>query len=284
MFVVSELLTTLHGKIVAGVLVTSFAAGTGVLAVKAADVKVDSQSTSRGVAAESGSKAAAKDKASSQSAAQAGAYAENSASDPAGAFASAKSGTNGAGLAGSAGISANPGVAVLKPGVLGGQNGGGSLTTPWSGGGSGGSNPITTPQSPSLPGNQELPQYGTPTPAPPSTTLPSGVEVYRSGSYSVVVPASEGDGQQLCLEGTLVNKCRTVTIPPTKAVTITFSYDGNASATAPTFTVNPCERGVEIGLSGLTPGSTVNAQAEGSTLSAEIDGKPAGQNVSFCKA
>jgi hypothetical protein len=269
MFGVTELLSTLHGKIVAGVVATSIAAGTGALAVKTASVILsDPPSGAYGVATESSSQASAK-KSSSQTAAQAGAHAANSPS-------------NAAGLSGSAGINANSGIAVLKPGFPGGQiGGGGTGTTPSSGGGSGGT--IGSPQVPN-PAVPQAPEFGTPIPAAPSTTLPSGVEVYRSGSYTVVVPATEGDGQQLCLEGTLVNKCRTVTIPPTKAVKITFSYDANTSATAPTFTVNPCERGVEIGVAGLTPGSSVTATAEGATISAEIDSQQAGQSVSFCKA
>jgi hypothetical protein len=282
MFGVTELLSTLHGKVIAGVVATSLAAGTGVLAVQTAGVMSDPPSGGRGVAAESSAEASAK-KASSHTAAQAGAHGANSQSNRPGAEASAQSRSNAVGLPGSAGINVNSGVAVLKPGVSGGQGGGGNGSAPGSGGGGGGTNPITTPQVPnqSVP---QAPQFGTPIPAAPSTTLPSGVEVYRSGSYSVVVPATEGDGQQLCLEGTLVNRCRTVNIPPTKAVKITFSYDANASATAPTFTVNQCERGVKVGVAGLTPGTTVTATAEGATISAEIDSQHAGQSASFCKA
>jgi hypothetical protein len=100
----------------------------------------------------------------------------------------------------------------------------------------------------------------------------------------VVVPGTAGDSQELCLSGTLANKCRTVKVPPTKSVTLTISYSGNASVPAPTFTVNRCDRGLQIGVNGLTPGSNVKASAEGSTLSADLSSNEVGQTASFCKA
>jgi hypothetical protein len=110
------------------------------------------------------------------------------------------------------------------------------------------------------------------------------VAVYENGTYSVVVPGTAGDSQQLCLSGTLANKCRTVKVPATKSVTLTISYTGNASAPAPTFTVNRCDRGLQIGVNGLTPGSMVKANAEGTTLSADLSSTEVGQTASFCKA
>jgi hypothetical protein len=147
---------------------------------------------------------------------------------------------------------------------------------------------VNTPAAPSAPSvDQEIPAppgLGSPVPAPPSATLPTGVAVYESGTYSVVVPGTAGDDQKLCLSGTLANRCRTIKVPPTKSVTLTISYTGNASVSAPTFTVNRCERGFQIGANGLTPGTTVNASAEGNTLSANLTSSEVGQTASFCKA
>lgn len=137
--------------------------------------------------------------------------------------------------------------------------------------------PSVDPEIPAPPG------LGTPVPAPPSATAPTGLPVYENGTYSVVVPGTAGDSQQLCLSGTLANRCKTVKVPATRSVTLTISYLGNVSAPAPTFTVNRCDRGFQIGVNGLTPGSTVNASAEGSTLSANLTSSEFGQTASFCK-
>lgn len=267
----SGVLTTLKAKILVGVVATSIVAGGGVLAATGTNVLSDPASREARASLSADSEAAAKGK--SAPASETAAVQANGS----GAEASSETRAGRAGVAGSAGVSAGPGVAVFRPGAevagsTGGQPGGGGS----SGGGGEANGPrpgISVPDQPNVGGI-----------APPAS-VPSEIHVHRSGSHTVVVPATEGDAQELCLKGTIANRCRTVTIPPTKAITLTFSYDGNASVTVPTFTVSPCKRGVEIAVQGLTPGSTVEAKAEGATLSAEVTGgREVRQAASFCKA
>jgi len=288
----TKLLSTLQGKIIAGVVVTALAAGTGVAAVETVSSFSASDRVAASRAADSDTNASARtaaaDRISGNGSGTVGGSASASAQSGPGTSASAGSGASAPGTLGSAGVNVNSGIAVLTPAIPGSKpvGPGGTVTTP------GGTLPsgsvqapaVNTPAVPSAPAVEpEIPGLGIPVPAAPSATTPTGLAVYENGTYSVVVPGTAGDSQQLCLSGTLANKCRTVKVPPTKSVTLTISYSGNVSAPAPTFTVNRCDRGLQIGVNGLTPGSTVNASAEGSTLSANLTSSEVGQTASFCK-
>ena len=288
----TKLLSTLQGKLIAGVVATSLAAATGVAAVQIATSFSASDQVASSRAADTRTSASANspagDRIAGNSSGTVGGSASASAQSGPGTSASAGSGASAPGTLGSAGVNVNSGIAVLTPAIPGSNlvGPGGTVTAPGGTLPSGGvqAPAVITPAVPSAPPVEpEISGLGIPVPAAPSATTPTGVKVYESGTYSVVVPGTAGDAQQLCLSG-LVDKCRTVKVPATKSVTLTISYTGNASAPAPTFTVNRCDRGLQIGVNGLTPGSTVNTNAEGTTLSANLTSTEVGQTASFCKA
>ena len=292
MLELTKILSTLQGKLIAGVVATALAAGAGVAAVQTVSSFSASDRVASSRAADTRTSASANspagDRIAGSDAGTVGGSASGSAQSGPGTSGSAGSGASAPGILGSAGVNVNSGIAVLNPAIPGSKpvGPGGTPTAP---GGTGpavpGAPSVSTPAVPSAPPVEpEIPGLGIPVPAPPSATTPTGVAVYENGTYSVVVPGTAGDSQQLCLSGTLANKCRIVKVPPTKSVTLTISYTGNASAPAPTFTVNRCDRGLQIGVNGLTPGSTVNTNAEGTTLSANLTASEVGQTASFCKA
>ena len=192
--------------------------------------------------------------------------------------------TGGAGSPGSAtgnvtvpGIGAS-GTAGTTPGGSGGTGGGntGGSTAP---GGSGGGTP------PSQGGGWSV----TPPAAPdvPSVTAPgtpSSASAYSQGSLTLTVPGTAKVSKKLCLTGSALNKCQTITVPAVRPVELTVSYSGNAGVEAPKFSSAPCEGGMSVGVSGLTPGATLTVVVEGKRVSATVPERSAHQTASLCDA
>jgi hypothetical protein len=107
---------------------------------------------------------------------------------------------------------------------------------------------------------------------------------YSQGSFTLTVPGTGRVSKQLCLSGTVANKCQTVTVPAVQPVQLTVSYSGNAGVDAPTFTTAPCAGGASVGVAGLTPGATVTVVVEGKRLSATVPERGAHQTASLCDA
>lgn len=120
-----------------------------------------------------------------------------------------------------------------------------------------------------------------PTPGVPS--VPDGVALYREGSYTLTVPGTPGVAKKLCLNGE-VTRCESVTVPALQPTSVTVSYAANASASAPSFDVIPCQGGLGVAVSGITPGTTVTVQARGVTLSRTLGSREVSQSASLCDA
>lgn len=119
--------------------------------------------------------------------------------------------------------------------------------------------------------------------APAVPTAPSSVSLHRQGSYTLVVPGTPSVNKNLCLSGE-VNRCRNLSVPALQGATVTVRYSGNASASAPTFGVFPCEGGLGVTLSGITPGTSVTVEARGVSLTSTLGSREVSQSASFCDA
>jgi hypothetical protein len=271
---ISAILSTLQGKIVAGVVAASLAGASGLLVVKTVSDSMEVSAKADGSGAGKSGVRANSEYSSSEGAL--GTSATGAAGIPKSGLGGADSTTTmGAGIGTSAlGIrSAVPGLNTSGRGAS--LSGAGANTS-----GPGGSSSVTV--NPTLP---DPPGLGTPVPAPPTGTSPLGVSTYAHGSYSVIIPATPGGSREVCLEGSRINrKCRTVEVPETSSVKLTISFTGNASVTAPEFTVGSCDGGYSIRVGGLTPGATVTATANAKTpLSETVNSKDEYLTASICK-
>jgi hypothetical protein len=119
--------------------------------------------------------------------------------------------------------------------------------------------------------------------APTVPSAPSGVSLHRQGSHTLVVPGTPSVNKKLCLSGE-VNRCRNLSVPALQGATVTVKYSGNASASAPTFGTFPCEGGLGVTLTGITPGTSVTVEARGVTLTSTLGSREVSQSASFCDA
>ena len=195
----------------------------------------------------------------------------------AGGSAKAGSPVSGAGTITVPGVGGGAGATggTVPPGNSGGSTGGGGNgttggSTPGDGG-SGGGWSVTAPTAPNAP-------------AVTTPGAPSSASAYSQGSFTLTVPGTGRVSKQLCLSGTVANKCQTVTVPAVQPVQLTVSYSGNAGVDAPTFTTAPCAGGASVGVAGLTPGATVTVVVEGKRLSATVPERGAHQTASLCDA
>jgi hypothetical protein len=178
-------------------------------------------------------------------------------------------------LGGSANGTSRPGGPA---GSSGGSSAGGDRTT---GGGTGGSSSGGAgDRSPggsggSLPGVSDLS-------APSAPSTPQGVSAHSHGSFTVAVPGTGTVSKRLCLSGTAVNKCQTITVPAVQPVNLTLSFAGSTGAQAPEFTPGSCPGGASVTVSGLTPGATVTVGMNGNQLSATVSERGASQTASLC--
>ncbi|MDQ4145350.1 MAG: hypothetical protein M3198_16735 [Actinomycetota bacterium] len=275
-------LSTLPGRIVATVLATSVVAGSGLFVAHS----VGGSSGVSGKANSSGLSADASSRASRAFSAQQGAAASGE-----GAANVEKSGVGGvnAGIGSNAGGGSlllpgtNPSVRGLIPsgpgGTLGRPNGSGS------GGSNGGNNP-------SGGGSTKLPGANVPgapsAPGTPALAAPSGASLYSNGSMTVYVPALGGQSWKLCVgtEGEVQGQgCAQFKVLQTKALKLTVSYSGNASAKAPTFTTSNCPdgSGKALKVTGLTPGASVTATAGEESVTKNFDSKSQSVTASLCE-
>jgi hypothetical protein len=268
------ILSTLHGKIIAGVVATSIVAGGGLVAYNVGSGSgMFAGASSQAGKASSGQHGG---EVSGEAAAEAEKSGANRVKGHVGSkFARGNSPFAGTGRFGR-GLIASGQVGV---GARLGSSGSGSNNP--SGGPSGGGGSLKLPGAPNIPG---LSQPGTPVLAPPS-----GASLYSEGSMSVYVPAVGGQTWEVCASASGVvdrDRCVDVGVRETKPVKLTISYSGNASATAPTLTPGGCpagQTGHSISASGLTPGASVSATAGERTVTRTVESKGQSLTASFCQ-
>lgn len=153
-----------------------------------------------------------------------------------------------------------------------------------SGTASGGSAPVVPPSSgspgPGGPYSPEFPDLAAPS-APSLSQIPTSASA--EGSYSVVVPPTEGTSKLLCLNGE-VNRCKTITVSPTPGRTVVLRWTGNAGTTPPTFDVNHCRGGLSVTVKGLATGAGLTVAVDGHELSRTVSSRERSQTASLCDA
>lgn len=162
---------------------------------------------------------------------------------------------------------------------------GGGLSTPATGGPSGTSagGQVTTPPAGPAGGSGGTGGSGGNGGNLTPPTVPSDVSLHRDGTYTVTVPGTSVPDKELCLKGE-INRCRVVKVPAVGGVSMTVSYTGNTSTTAPTHSVFRCKGGLGVTVSGITSGTTVTVRVEDVAVSGTLTATEVSQSVSLCDA